>query len=161
MKKGRSHIFTTGVCDILDSNRDKRFCFFELDEVGNRDHFIRVLKAYSDMYLDVLVHRTGRGWHFLSPTVVTLQKWQEFHSRLKDLNKKCPMTTLRTEANKYPDEHTVWGIAMAEFYGDDANKNSYTMARYLNETFGCNFKGDLAGNIKVVRYPLPLLGWMM
>lgn len=156
MKKNRSHVFTSGVCDILDSDRQKRLCFFEVDEVGNGDQFIRIMKAYADMYLDVLVHRTGRGWHWLSPTIVSLEKWQLFHSRLKDINTKCPMTTLRTEPNKYPDEDTVWNLCMAETYGDDENRNSEEMSKFLNHNWGCRLKGVVPGAIKLVRYPLPL-----
>ena len=135
---------------------DARFCLFELDEVGKTDKWFPILQAYADMYLDVLVHRTGRGWHWLSPTIVTKDQWKQFHARIKHINRECPMLTMRMEPNKYPNESTIWYISSAFMYGDDAKRNSKNFATYLNKLFGCNFKGDVEGDIELVHYPLPL-----
>ena len=107
MKKNRSNKYTTGICNTFRDS-ELRVLFFELD----REHLIyepEIHKLYKDNELDYLVHRTGSmGLHFLSPTLMTKERWKEIMRCYKHINPKCPMTTLRVKPNKYPDEDGIW-----------------------------------------------------
>ena len=153
MKKNRSNKFTQGLVITNDSN-DKRFLFFELDieHWGNLEEVKNVYRSYG---LDYCYHRTGHGCHFISPTLISLELWKEIMGKLKHINKKCPMTTLRWLPNKYPNEREVWFTS--QHWSDDNNlrRNSLELSQLLNKTFQTDFMGVVPTELKFVRYPLP------
>ena len=152
-KKHRSKKFTTGICNTITNSKDWRFFFFELDvdQVHNRN---RITKLYLDNDLDFLEHKTGSGgYHYLSPTLISKSEWKEMMNKVKDLNTKCPMTTLRIQPNKHPNEKFSW--YRFDFYYNNDQLNSYEMSNYLNKLFGSKFKGKISTQLKIVRYPLP------
>lgn len=156
MKQNRSNRYTTGVCDIINNDRNKRLCFFEVDEADNAALYFRICTTYKNFRLDYLVHRTLMGWHWLSPTIVTLAEWKSFHKALADVNKKCPMTCLRVEPNKYPAEDQIWYNHYKGLFNTWSD-NSIEMSNYLDHVWPSEkrFRGDVHGTIKIVRYPLP------
>lgn len=131
--------------------------FFELDKDEiEYDHL--VTKTYLDYGLDYLIHKTGGGGkHYLSPTLISKAEWKEIMNRLRFLNKNCPMTTLRVQPNKYPNESEIW--YRTDKYSDPENQslNSREMCQYLNKIFKSNFVGEIPTDLKIVRYPLPLI----
>lgn len=153
MKKGRSNTFTTGLCNTFDKSEFRCF-FFEIDDPT---HYDRITEFYFNNDLDVLTHRTGSGgYHFISPTMINKEKWKSLMLELKDINPKCPMTTLRVEPNKYPNESELWYRYETWTHDQDFNNNK-EMCIYLNHIFKSNLKGILNGGMKLVRYPLPLM----
>ena len=162
MKTNRSNRFTQGIV-ITNNTNDKRFLFFELDHPITPEQKQKVLDVYRSFGLDVLWHRTGNGIHFLSPTLITLETWKEAIALLKDINKKCPMTTLRWLDNdgikrgewKYPFEPEIWFTN--EFRSDPLNirRNSDELSNELNQKFHSDFMGNVSTELKFVRYPLP------
>jgi len=154
MKKNRSNKFTQGIV-ITNYTNNKRFLFFELDKPLNQAHFSRVVDVYLRFGCDVLIHRSGNGWHFISPTLLDLQEWREAIKALKDINKKCPMTTLRWIPNKYPNESEIW--YNNEYRRDPNNfrRNSDEFSKLLNHVFHSRFTGLVQTELKFVRYPLP------
>lgn len=156
MKPNRSSRFTQGlVCTLADS--DKRFFFFELDH-EHREHYQMIHDFYGDNDLDFIVHRTGGGgFHFISPTMISKDRWRRLHQELGPINPKCPMTTLRVQPNKYPNEDLVWYNSDVQRYNCmTPSENNYQLVNYLNTIFGSEFVGTGAGEIKFTRYPLPL-----
>lgn len=153
LKKNRSNIYTKGLsCTIQDSNL--RFPFFEID----LDHSVwleTVIHHYNKHKLDVLIHRTGKGWHFLSPTLITKEEWREFHKPIKHINPTCPMTTLRMLPNKYPNEMEIW-CNNVYYSHNNRNINSEELCNILNKTFNSHLKGDYKTKLIFVMYPLPL-----
>ena len=156
MKKNRSNRFTEGLA-ITNKTNNGRFFFFELDKPFNQVFFDRILDVYRCFHLDVLVHRTGNGWHWISPTLLSKEGWKIIHLLLKDINKKCPMTTLRIAPNKYPNEKDYWFNASHwHFHDNDLNSNSIELTNLLNVWFKTDFrKGAIVTELKRVRYPLP------
>jgi hypothetical protein len=151
VKQGRSRQFTSGIVNTLDRNLDSRFPFFETDDPKGWE----VIDEYYRMkQIDYYRHRTGKGWHWLSPVVMTKQEWSAFHSALKHINPDCPMITLRVEPNKYPYEDEIWKVGQA-FYCQPPQRLSASMCAWLNGEFGTFFKGDVKGTLQYVRYPLP------
>jgi hypothetical protein len=153
LKKNRSNVYTKGIT-INANDNDNRYVFFELD-LDHKRFFSDVIHAYRDYGFDYLCHRTGNGYHFISPCVVTKEEWKQFHSELKHINKKCPMTTLRWIPNKYPNESEIWFLS--EYWKDECpiHAISIEMADLLNHTFGSEFVGDMHTKIEFVTYPLP------
>ena len=154
MKKNRSNKFTQGLV-ITNNTNDKRFLFFELDHPINKGDKEQVLDVYRSFGLDVLIHRTGSGIHFISPTLIELQTWKEAMSKLKDINKKCPMTTLRWTPNKYPNEDQVWYTSECWTDTNNLRNNSSQLCQLLSKTFHKLLEGTIQTDLKFVRYPLP------
>jgi len=154
LKKNRSNKYTTGLVITNDTN-NKRFLFFELDIPISLEEKEKVLDVYRSHGLDVLIHRTGSGIHFISPTLIELSTWKEMMGELKHINKKCPMTTLRWLPNKYPNESSQWYTADYWSNPDNLRNNSHNLSLLLNKNFGSRFMGSIETNLKFVRYPLP------
>ena len=154
MKKNRSNKFTQGIVITNNTNND-RFLFFELDKPINPAHLSKVIDVYKRYGCDFIIHRTGNGLHFLSPTLISVETWKEMMSELKHINKKCPMTTLRWIPNKFPEERQIWFAT--EYWSDDSNirRNSHELSTLLNKNFYSEFKGRVQTDLKFVRYPLP------
>ncbi len=154
MKKNRSNKFTQGIV-ITNNTNDKRFLFFELDNPFDQEEYDLVFGVYQSYGLDVICHRTGNGLHFLSPTLIDVETWKEAMKELKEINKKCPMTTLRWNYNKYPNEFKIW--FSSTFWSDPNNirRNSNEFSNLLNKVFHTDFMGTIDTDLKFVRYPLP------
>ena len=155
MKHDRSNIYTIGLCDIVDNDRNKRVCFFEIDSFNALELF-EVMGQYYSFGLDVLIHRTGKGFHFLSPTLVALKEWKDFHEPLKHINSECPMTCLRIEPNKWKGEDILWKNSIRfNFKRSEAKANISEYCDLFKIHFGITFRPDICGDIKTVSYPLP------
>ncbi|MDE1866918.1 MAG: hypothetical protein KGI08_04305 [Thaumarchaeota archaeon] len=155
MKGDRDNKWTTGICDIIDDDRNKRVCFFEIDGFNALELF-EVIGQYYKFGLDVLVHRTGNGFHFLSPTMVNLTRWKEFHDPLRHINSECPMVCMRIEANKWPDEEKMWkNVMYFQFTRNPEMENIRDITIQLEKYFLVNISGRMTGKIKMNRYPLP------
>ncbi len=154
MKKNRSNKFTQGIVITNNTNSD-RFLFFELDKPFNSKNYHAVLDVYTRYGIDLVVHRTGNGWHFLSPTLIDIQTWKKAMKELKEINKKCPMTTLRWLPNKYPNENEVWYNNEHWIDSHNSRNNSNEFSKLLNKVFHTEFEGTIQTDLKFVRYPLP------
>ena len=154
MKKNRSNKFTQGIV-ITNHTNNYRFLFFELDKPLNELHFSQIIDVYLRFGCDVLIHRTGNGWHFLSPTLLDLRSWKEAMKQLRDINKKCPMTTLRWIPNKYPQESEIWYHNEYRINPHNIWRNSDEFSKLLNQVFHTQFTGTVKTELKFVRYPLP------
>ena len=160
MKKNRSNIFTDGICNTLKDDKNLKMVFFELDFIGemgiNAKHFKKVIETYHKFELAYFIHRTGNGFHFLSPTLIDKILYKKFMNVLKDINPSCPCTTMRTKPNKYENEKDYfYNIIEIKKFSNNKKANCKEMCNFLNETFKTNFKGTHKGKIIRVKYPLP------
>ena len=166
MKKNRSNIFTDGICNTLKNDKNLKMVFFELDynsEIKDyklftfSKYFDKIKNTYEKFELDYFIHRTGNGFHFLSPTLIDKILYKKFMNVLKDINVSCPMTTLRVNPNKYENEkdyfYNIIEIDNVTIYNKKGN--CLEMCNFLNETFKTNFEGTHKGKIIKVKYPLP------
>ena len=154
MKKNRSNIFTTGLCNTITEDPDVRFLFFEIDR-EHKESLDEIKSIYTQNKLDLLIHATGNGFHFLSPTILNKAEWKMLISFLKHINTKCPMTTLRVKPNKYPFEDSYWYRSEVFQYSENINKNCIEMCNYLNKIWNTKFSGSKSYTLKIVHYPLP------
>ena len=115
----------------------------------------KVMDVYQRFGCDLIVHRTGNGWHFLSPTLLSLRDWKEAMTELKDINPKCPQSTLRWIPNKYPNESEIWFSFEHRNNTHNIRRNSTELSQLLNKTFKTDFMGEVTTELKFVRYPLP------
>ncbi len=151
------HKWTKGIA-ITNWTNDKRFFFFELDRPFTEIRADYIDSIYSDYSLDVIRHRTGDGYHWISPTLVDLETWKEIMAKVKDINPKCPMTTLRYEPNKYVNEREIWFSCSIRHYPDNVQHNSIELSNLLNKWFPNvynDFKASVHTELKLVRYPFP------
>ena len=167
MKKNRSNIFTDGICNTLKNDKNLKMVFFELDfescynlslkysEYIQSPNYNKVKNTYKKFELDYFIHRTGNGLHFLSPTLIDKILYKKFMNELKDINTKCPMTTLRTKPNKYENEQDYFFHPIMIEFQNNYKTNCKEMCNFLNETFNTGFRGNHKGKIIKVKYPLP------
>ena len=162
MKKNRSNIFTDGICNTLKDDKNLKMVFFELDfenhltDGQTMNELIKITKTYKKFELDYFFHNTGNGLHFLSPTLIDKVLYKKFMNELKDINTKCPMTTLRVNPNKYKNEKDYfYKIQRLEKFPNNKKANCLEMCNFLNKTFNTNFEGTHKGKIIKVKYPLP------
>ncbi len=154
LKKNRSNKYTTGLV-ITNKTNDQRFLFFELDKPINPDDKYGVIDVYRRYGLDLLIHRTGDGIHFISPTPIDVETWKKAMKLLKNINKKCPMTTLRWLPNKHPNEEQIWYSTEHWYHAGSNRGNSDQLSKLLNKQFNSSFEGIVDTDLKFVRYPLP------
>ena len=167
-KKNRSNIFTDGICNTLKNDKSAfsnskykglKMVFFELDnndKYHQNNQYYKVIKIYNKFELDYFIHLTGNGLHFLSPTLIDKILYKKFMNELKDINTKCPMTTLRTKPNKYENEKDYfYKIQRLVKFPNNKKSNCLEMCNFLNSTFNTNFEGTHKGKIIKVKYPLP------
>ncbi len=155
MKKNRSNNWTTGLACTI-ANSDLRFVLFDLDKPYSSVNFNRIVDAYKSRELDLLVHRTSGGWHFISVTLVDKKTWKDIMFELNDINPKCPHTTLRIDPNKYPDEKLIWFNSSVGYFINNKDCNSKELSNLLNKWFGARFEGSISTELKFVKYPLPI-----
>jgi len=150
--------YTKGlVCSILNEdgskNKDKKLFFFEIDthesEIRNK-----ILSVYHKNNLDVIFHKTKMGIHFLSPTLITLEKWKNCHNELLEINIKCPQICLRIMGNKYPNEYEYFYKAVSIVNGNNLNNNVKSVCLLLNKIFDFEPKllGSVSGDFVKVSY---------
>ncbi len=136
-----------------DNNYNKlRFFFFELDNPINEIHFNRICELYTHYGLDFLVHTTGNGKHFISPTLIELSTWKEMMKEVKDINPRCPQINLRWKGNKYVNEEEIWFICAVGYYNNGARRNSYELVNLLNSFFHSEFKGNYPTVLEIHGY---------
>ncbi len=144
--------WTNGLA-ITNKSNDLRFFLFETDSPFNQEHYDRINRLYDDYSLDYLNHRTGDGIHWLSPSLLSLETWKEMMEQIKDINPKCPMTTLRIEPNKYINEREIWFTTSHREYTHNLFNTSIELSLLLNHWFGTSVYGDTHTDLQKVRYP--------
>ena len=141
---------TIGLVNQIDKDKNKKLFFFEID-TKDINQISYILDIYKYNKLTVLYHQTQMGYHFLSPTLIDIRKWQQIHKSLLFLNKKCPMITMRVKGNKYPNEEaTFYRYAVKEY--SDKSQNVKSICLFLNKIFGSELQGILDGELQTVTY---------
>ena len=136
-----------------DPNYDKwTFFFFELDEPFNVQHYYRICELYRYFGLDFLVHRSGNGLHFVSPTLLHPKVWKEMIEFTKGINPRCPQNALRWKNNKYVEEKEIWFSSSVGYHNDGSRPNSYELVNLLNSFFHTDFKGNYPTVLKLSPY---------
>ncbi len=136
-----------------DPNYDKwTFFFFELDEPFNTLHYYAICELYRTYGIDFLVHRSGNGLHFISPTLIDLKTWKSMMSLVKDINPRCPQNALRWKNNKYVEEKEIWFSSSVGYCNDGSRPNSYELVNLLNKFFRCEFEGNYPTILKLSPY---------
>lgn len=128
---------------------DLRYPFFELDTKEEKI-FKRIMRAYEGLHLPVYVHRTMRGYHFISLIAIHKDCYAEWIKPLMKYNPECPMVTLRIKPNKWVNEKHIW------YGGNIFNNNGSEMAISELETLKAWIERQAIGLISmkyyVVRY---------
>ena len=97
-----------------------RYLFWEIDN-QDMNNVKSVLEVYSSLHLPVYVHKTLRGYHFLSVKPIQEHIWNNAIKNLRYSNETYPPITLRINPNKYIGESDVFyeGFIQSEVYHYD------------------------------------------
>ncbi len=130
------------------------FFFFEIDEPFNIKHYYRICELYRICGCDFLVHRTGNGLHWLSPTLIDRQTWKDMMDIVKDINPRCPQINMRWKNNKYVEEKEIWFSSSVGHCNDGSRPNSFELVALLNTFFRVSppFKGNYPTVLKFTQY---------
>ena len=141
---------------ITNDSNDYRFFFFELDYPIDFDDINRINDVFDYYHLDYCCHRTGNGLHWISPTYITKEEWNEVRDSLKDINVDCPQICMRWSPNKYVNEKSVWFSNSCRNNNDNNIANSVQLCNLLNQLFKPDipFKGLVDTELNFVHYPL-------
>ncbi len=156
--KQRSTKQTQGLA-ITNNTNDARFFFFEIDFPFIQEEHDKILETYAKFGIDVLVHRSFAGIHYISPTLLSKEGRLLAMLDLQKINKRCPCVTLRTLPNKYPNEDLIWYSKAKAYYNneDPYLTNSKQLKNLLNHWFGSHFDGLVDTDLKFVKYNLPFV----
>jgi hypothetical protein len=99
-----------------------KYLLWELDELNN-EYFEEIVGYYGYLELPLYVHRTMRGWHFISIKPITNEVWRDTCNALQYTNPDFPRITLRIKPNKYINEERIFnqGYCIMEKYHYDTN----------------------------------------
>lgn len=125
-----------------------RYLFFELDTL-EENQLHQVLNTYKRYNLPVYVHRSMRGYHFLSVKPIAKELYYQAINEIKPLNPKCPLVTIRIKSNKWIDEKQVFKIGMIM---TDNNGNYDLSTAQLKTWIERQAIGLIAKHFKVLRY---------
>ncbi len=141
---------------ITNESNDMRFFFFELDNPIILDEYLTVCAIFQHYRLDYCMHRTGNGLHWISPTFITKEEWNQVRDSLKDINTDCPQICMRWTPNKYVNEKSVWFSNSCRNNNDNNIANSLQLSNLLNQLFKPDipFKGLVDTELQFVHYPL-------
>ena len=145
---------------ITNYTNDARFMFFEIDFPFIQKEHDLILATYAKFGIDVLVHRSFAGIHYISPTLLSKEGRLFAMLDLQEVNKKCPCVTLRIKPNKYGHlENNIWFHKAKAHYNNDTlgMGNSKQLSNLLNHWFGSHFVGLIDTELKFVNYPLPFI----
>lgn len=99
-----------------------RYLFWEIDTTDN-EMFNQVLNLYADCNLPVFVHRSMRGYHFISLRPILKEKWGILIDQLRFTNLEYPPITIRIKPNKYEGESDIYKTCFIQskvFHSDTA-----------------------------------------
>ncbi len=88
-------------------NSSFRYLFWEIDNQEIME-LEKVIALYKTMRLPLIVHKTMRGYHFISVKPITKDLWNYAITILRPTNESYPPITLRVLANKYDNELTTF-----------------------------------------------------
>lgn len=125
-----------------------RYLFWEIDnqeETTLQD----VVEVYRFMRLPVYVHKTMRGYHFISVKPICEVVMNLAISYVRNTNIKYPPLTLRIKPNKYPNEDKVWheGFIISDVFHKDT--------QYLRNWIVEQDFTKIQEHYQLVWYPIP------
>lgn len=124
-----------------------RYPYFELDSGRG---MASVLQSYKERQIPVYVHKTMRGYHFLSTVSMITQEYLKWIKPLMHLNPKCPMVTLRIKPNKWIGETEVFN--QYDIHENNATSDQISRLIELKEMVTKQYIGLLQNKYYVVRY---------
>ncbi len=156
--KGRSNNWTRGL-SVTNLTNKARFFFFEIDFPFIEAHHRKIVETYAKYGIDLLIHRSFNGVHYLSSSLLSKQGWKMVLSELQEINPKFPALCLRMKPNKYPNEESIWYNKSVAVYNNENPEmtNSLELSQLLNKMFGSKFKGMVHTELKFVNYKMPFI----
>jgi len=107
-----------------------RYLFWEID---NQDALPlrEVISVYARLGLPVYIHKTFRGFHFLSVKPVTKEVWETAIQQLRHTNTRFPPVTLRVLANKYKNEIDYFKQGSCYFPNSNVHKDTIYLKKFI------------------------------
>lgn len=128
-----------------------RYLLWEID-TQNTKAVEEVIAMYNYLKLPVYVHKTMRGFHFLSVKPIQEDSWHYAIDILRKTNPDYPPTTLRIQANKYVGELDVFKDGyILDITNESKHYDTYKLREWI-ENFNLV---QLQQNYVIVFYPFP------
>lgn len=94
-----------------------RYFLWELD---GQEYYNTIVELYNKLHLPVYIHRSMRGWHFISIKPIEFKLWKQLTEQIQYTNPTFPRITLRVKPNKYLEEEKIFndGFIMGNYHSD-------------------------------------------
>ena len=107
-----------------------RYLFWEIDNQDDK-MLHEVLDVYRVLDLPVYVHKSYRGYHFLSVKPIEKQIWNYAIHILRNTNTSFPPVTLRVLANKYPNELFYYKQGFCVYPDNKIHKDTQYLHKWI------------------------------
>lgn len=127
-----------------------RYLFWEIDN-QDQQTLDEVLGVYGAWNLPVYIHKSYRGYHFLSVKPIPKSEWNIAIQQLRHTNPRYPPVTLRVLANKYPLELYYYQQGFCYYPNDKPHRDTEYLRKYIEQQDIVS----LERYYMIVFYPLP------
>ena len=131
---------TLGLEAVTTFNEKPYFFLFSDIDSKDPDELLKVLKFYEKWQYSVYYYETTKGFHIVSPVLLSFRTWL---FRIESLKKKVP--EYRFGAIRISKRPTDSGIAYFQNWNNFKKKESITLHNLMNEIFFIN------GSMKITR----------
>jgi lauroyl/myristoyl acyltransferase len=109
-----------------------RYLFWEIDNQDEQT-LNNVMHLYNMLKLPVYVHKSYRGYHFLSVKPIEKLLWNYAIVHLRETNPRFPPVTLRVLANKYKGELDYYKQGFCYYPEDMIHRDTRYLQKYIEQ----------------------------
>jgi hypothetical protein len=107
-----------------------RYLFWEIDNQDEQT-LNNVMNLYTMLKLPVYIHKSYRGYHFLSVKPIEKILWNYSITHLRETNPRFPPVTLRVLANKYEGELDYYKQGFCYYPNDKLHKDTEYLKKFI------------------------------
>ena len=109
------------------------FLFYELDTKA-KEHLRIIIDFFKNKRLAFLFYETSKGYHVLSPALLTLRQWDNMRKELKELDLNYYHNlAIRLDRKKGDSKNCIWSNWSEQY----EYSNSLNMLRIFEKKFNC------------------------
>lgn len=135
IKSGYAYsVQTIGINSVTIHDSNPYFFLFADIDTKDTQQLLEILKVYKYRNLSCYYYETTKGWHVVSPVLMSLRRWVSASNQLRSILPDYSFDTIR-----YTTRHTDGKILHFEDW-NHKNLESYDLHYYITLKFYCGIK---------------------